>query len=126
MLKNDGKCKKRDRFWINILELSFYQYSEMLLLFPQVPVNVPYILETFCKYLISLSGALALLNVVPCYALDGQWILLGFLDLVLGHFRVKRDTREVVYTVIMLLGSGVLISNVIIAMLSLIQQVNVT
>ena len=98
----------------------------MLLLLPQVPVNVPYILETFCKYLISLSGALALLNVVPCYALDGQWILLGFLDLVLGHFRVKRDTREVVYTVIMLLGSGVLISNVIIAMLSLIKQVNVT
>ncbi|KAK2146624.1 hypothetical protein LSH36_594g02052 [Paralvinella palmiformis] len=84
-----------------------------------VPVNLPYVMETFCKYLISLSGALALLNVVPCYALDGQWILLAFIELSLRSVISDPEMRGLIYTVLLLFGTILIGTNIIIAMFTL-------
>ncbi|ELU12697.1 hypothetical protein CAPTEDRAFT_129824 [Capitella teleta] len=81
-----------------------------------IPLDLPYVLETFCKYLISLSGALAILNVVPCYALDGQWILLSFLELSLRSTVPNPETRGLIYTCLLLMGTILLSLNIFIAM----------
>ncbi|XP_021364579.1 membrane-bound transcription factor site-2 protease-like isoform X1 [Mizuhopecten yessoensis] len=87
--------------------------------FSFVPVGFPDMVETFSKYLISLSGALVILNVVPCYALDGQWICSAFIELSLRSTIPDRDTRGIIFTVILLYGTGLLFVNVVIAMWTL-------
>ena len=84
-----------------------------------VPENLPYTIEMLCKYLISLSGALAILNVVPCYALDGQWILLSFIELALRSSVPNPATRGAIYTAVLLFGTALLGVNIIIAMWTL-------
>ncbi|XP_048348504.1 membrane-bound transcription factor site-2 protease [Sphaerodactylus townsendi] len=75
-------------------------------------VDLPVVLETFCKYLISLSGALAVINAVPCFALDGQWILNSFLEATLSMLIVEKQNREFVGFLILLAGSTLLAANV--------------
>ncbi|XP_003218885.1 membrane-bound transcription factor site-2 protease isoform X1 [Anolis carolinensis] len=75
-------------------------------------VDLPVVVETFCKYLISLSGALAVINAVPCFALDGQWILNSFLEATLNTLIVEKQNRELVGFLILLAGSTLLAANV--------------
>lgn len=85
-----------------------------------VPVTFPYMLETFCKYLISLSGALAVLNVVPCYALDGQWILLALVEIICRGHQRQNGVQSLIYSVILLLGTVLLGCNIITALWQLL------
>ncbi|KAL8566957.1 hypothetical protein ACOMHN_059757 [Nucella lapillus] len=84
-----------------------------------VPLNLPYILETFCKYLISLSGALVILNVVPCYALDGQYICHAFIELSLRSSIPDPDLRGAIFSLTVLFGTILLGLNVVLAMWTL-------
>lgn len=84
-----------------------------------VSVNLPYVIDTFCKYLISLSGALVILNVVPCYALDGQWICQAFIELSLRSSVPDKEARGAIYSLIVLFGTILTLLNVIIAMWTL-------
>ena len=67
------------------------------------------------RYLVSLSGALAILNVVPCYALDGQWILQGFIELSL-HGTLGPAARARLYAAVLLAGTALLGANIAIAL----------
>ncbi|XP_044297632.1 membrane-bound transcription factor site-2 protease isoform X2 [Varanus komodoensis] len=75
-------------------------------------MDLPVVLETFCKYLISLSGALAVINAVPCFALDGQWILNSFLEATLSKLVFEKQNRELIGFLILLAGSTLLAANV--------------
>ena len=48
-----------------------------------------------CSYIISFSGALALLNMVPGYFLDGQWAFDTGIDLVLNWLNSSGEHAEV-------------------------------
>ncbi|ESN99309.1 hypothetical protein HELRODRAFT_107238 [Helobdella robusta] len=84
-----------------------------------LPLHLPYILETFCKYLISLSGALAIMNVIPCYALDGQWITQATYNLLLPHLTSNKFIRDVTYTGTIMFGTALILVNVAIAFCTL-------
>ena len=56
---------------------------------------------------------------VPCYALDGQWILRSFIELSLRSIVRDSDTRDGIYTILILLGTLLLAVNVVIAMVML-------
>lgn len=75
-------------------------------------IDLPVVLETFVKYLISLSGALAIVNAVPCFALDGQWILNSFLDATLTSVIGDNDVKDLIGFFILLGGSVLLAANV--------------
>ncbi|VDN13993.1 unnamed protein product [Dibothriocephalus latus] len=77
-------------------------------------------------YLFSLSGALVLLNVVPCYALDGQWILKALLDLLLPSFICGRQFKRILFSGIIALGTGLLSINIVLALWYLILETSVT
>lgn len=71
-----------------------------------------HIYEVFLHYMLSFSGALALLNVVPCIALDGQWITQGLVKLLVQSMPWLRSSRKGVYLFIVLGGTVLLASNV--------------
>lgn len=71
------------------------------------------------RYLISLSGALALLNVVPCYALDGQWILLALTEVLLKPVVASSEVRAAVNVTVLLFGTCLLSTTILIALWSL-------
>ncbi|XP_015442078.1 membrane-bound transcription factor site-2 protease-like isoform X7 [Pteropus alecto] len=75
-------------------------------------IDLPVTVETFVKYLISLSGALAIVNAVPCFALDGQWILNSFLDATLTSVTADNDVKDLIGFFILLGGSVLLAANV--------------
>ncbi|XP_030624752.1 membrane-bound transcription factor site-2 protease [Chanos chanos] len=75
-------------------------------------LDLPIMLETFSKYLVSLSGALAVVNAVPCFALDGQWMLTSFLEATLSSVIVEKNNRELLGFFVLLGGSVLLAANV--------------
>ncbi|XP_020386760.1 membrane-bound transcription factor site-2 protease [Rhincodon typus] len=79
-------------------------------------LDFPVVIETFCKYLLSLSGALAVINAVPCFALDGQWMLSSFLEATLSSLVVEKQNRELIAFFILLFGSALLASNVVLGL----------
>lgn len=95
---------------------SHLQYSVSLTNFvPRlgfIHLDIPVMLETLCKYLVSLSGALAVVNAVPCFALDGQWMLNAFLEATLSSLLPEKNSRELVGFFILLGGSTLLAANV--------------
>jgi len=64
------------------------------------------------SYLVSLSGALAVLNVVPCYALDGQWILLSLTHWLAAKYRTLRRVGGAIYRTVLVLGTLLVVANV--------------
>ncbi|EDO41093.1 predicted protein [Nematostella vectensis] len=86
---------------------------------PILPMELPTIIETFLIYLISLSGALALLNIVPCYSLDGQWALFALVDHTLGNIIPNEDQRSTLCTVILTMGTLLLAANITLALWTL-------
>ena len=80
-----------------------------------LPVWAPRRLETLAQYLLSFSAALAVLNVVPCYALDGQWIWAALLEAALGA-RLSRRRRARLETAGVLAGSALLTANVVLGL----------
>lgn len=64
------------------------------------------------RYVVSLSGALAVVNSVPCFALDGQWMLNALLEATLAHVVTERQKRELIGFFLLLAGSALLAANV--------------
>ncbi|XP_078415688.1 membrane-bound transcription factor site-2 protease [Cetorhinus maximus] len=79
-------------------------------------LDIPVVIETFCKYILSLSGALAVINAVPCFALDGQWMLSSFFEATLSSLIVEKQNRELIGFFILLFGSALLASNVVLGL----------
>ncbi|GAB6033205.1 Regulator of sigma-E protease RseP [Chamberlinius hualienensis] len=74
--KNEGLFIQRvSDFYYSVTTSNFVPKSSY------VPIILPYVVDNLLRYLISFSGALALLNAVPCHALDGQWLVNAILQL---------------------------------------------
>ncbi|XP_043210725.1 membrane-bound transcription factor site-2 protease-like [Amphibalanus amphitrite] len=82
-----------------------------------LPAAAPRRLQTLAHYVLSFSAALAVLNVVPCFALDGQWIWAALLEAALGG-RVSRRRRATIERVGVLAGSALLAANVVLGLRS--------
>ena len=88
----------------------------MLFLCILLSVSVGYLNSTFTftvltRYYASLSGALAILNMIPCYWLDGQWTLLAFIEYFLPRFIKNDSIRAIIYHMSLVIGSTLLLVN---------------
>eukprot|EP00127_Corallochytrium_limacisporum_P001451 Clim_evm4s57 gene=Clim_evmTU4s57 len=68
------------------------------------------------RYTLSLSGALALLNIVPAYFLDGQYTVAAALRILIPH---NDFWRILIARVILFVGSGLMVANMAAALISL-------
>lgn len=84
------------------------------------PLWLPNLLLTICNYFMSLSSALALLNMVPAYFLDGQWTLTVLVDLFLEKRVPDLNHRNLICNCILASGSLLLGLNLCLALWTLI------
>lgn len=80
------------------------------------PVWLPPFLRTISIYILSISSALAMLNMLPAYALDGQWALAAFMENILQD-HPKRNT---IVNVTLTSGTVLLIMNILLGIWILI------
>lgn len=83
------------------------------------PLWLPELLQTLCMYVISLSSALALLNMVPAYFLDGQWALMSLVELCFEHTLPDPMHRKRLCNGILTCGSILLLLNIGLALWTL-------
>lgn len=84
------------------------------------PLWVPDLLQTLCMYIASLSSALALLNMVPAYFLDGQWALTVLVEHYFENTIPNPKHRRQICTCILIGGSTLLGMNICLAIWTLI------
>ena len=82
-------------------------------------LNLPNHIKHLCLYMISISAALALLNMVPCFYLDGHHTLEILLEMLLPN---QHKLRLQLQTGLLMLGTSLLLLNVLIALTTLIQK----
>ncbi len=81
-----------------------------------LPAWIPTGLELFCKYLITFSLALALLNAVPCYSLDGQFVTAVLCEICsVQHRKWARRKKFLMFKTVMWTGTFLLVANVVVA-----------
>ena len=73
--------------------------------------NSMFTLTLGTRYYASLSGALAILNMIPCYWLDGQWSLLAFIEYFLPRFIKNDSIRAIIYHITLVICSSLLLVN---------------
>lgn len=88
--------------------------------FLSLPLWLPNLLQTLCNYIISLSSALALLNMVPAYFLDGQWTLTVLVDFFLEKRVPDSGQRNLICNCILTSGTLLLALNLCLALWTLI------
>ena len=82
------------------------------------PSWLPDLLQTLLLYMISFSSALALLNMVPAYYLDGQWTFTVLVELCFEN-SLHDKTRRQICSVVLVAGSVLLASNIGLALWTL-------
>ncbi|XP_067121448.1 membrane-bound transcription factor site-2 protease isoform X2 [Centruroides vittatus] len=88
--------------------------------FPIPPIQM---YETFLRYVISFSSALAILNVVPGFLLDGFWITNTLMKLILPNFiKFISNRRHLEYFTLIIVSSGMLllVINILLSLIILI------
>ena len=83
-----------------------------------VPYLLPEIILKLCSYIIKFSGALGLLNLIPCVYFDGQHITAALLELVLSH-RVPSSTRRKLEVALTVFGTILLAITLILSFFSM-------
>ena len=73
-----------------------------------LPVGLPVLLEKGLYYTCSFSLALALINIVPCFMLDGQFIIKALMELCCSPTKAFCFSSTFIY-----LGSGLLLTNLL-------------
>ncbi|XP_047127546.1 membrane-bound transcription factor site-2 protease isoform X1 [Hydra vulgaris] len=80
-------------------------------------INLPEHFQLLCIYTVSISLALSVLNMVPCYLLDGNQALLALMQMI---FPINETVRTSFTTVILLLGTLILLVNIVLGFLKLL------
>lgn len=92
--------------------LHMVDISEFTPRFNFIPWYLPTIVELFARYLITLSLAMGILNGVPCYGLDGQFVSSTVVDYFCQNYSMSFKKR--VDKFIMISGTILFCSNMLI------------
>ncbi|KAI1710362.1 peptidase family m50 domain-containing protein [Ditylenchus destructor] len=112
LLRFELKNRSRPVLFIGFLSEPLYMI-DMMDLTPRsewIPYWIPQVVELFGKYLVTFSLAMGLLNAVPCYGLDGQFMC----STVVDYFCVQKtpQQRQRIANTIVLCGTTVFSLNV--------------
>ena len=104
------------RFLLMTISVSDYRPRASLMW-----LQLPAALETSLVYCVSLSGALALLNMLPVFALDGQWTFMAFVEMYFSsYFESSPQAKGRLFTIVFSSCSVLLLLNILFAFASLL------
>jgi len=120
LLKFQLRNRTRPVLFIGFLSEPLYMI-DMMELTPRhdwFPFWIPLLVELFGKYLVTFSLAMGLLNAVPCYGLDGQFMC----RIVVDYFfsRLTNSQRQRLTNSIVTAGTIVFVANVAIGMIKFV------
>lgn len=98
--------------------LHMVEISELSPRFTFIPWWIPRICEHFARYFITLSLAMGILNAVPCYGLDGQFISSTVIDYFCQNY--SSSVRRRIERILMVGGTFIFCSNILIGFLKLL------
>ncbi|KAG1663627.1 Membrane-bound transcription factor site-2 protease [Nymphon striatum] len=101
-------------FEFDSFQLSMSNYIPRLSIFP---AQFPAMIETFLfySYITAFSSGLAVMNLVPCFSLDGYHIIEATVEYILSSHKVRPTTRSLISFCITVAGTVVLVMNVVLA-----------
>nr|CAD2175101.1 unnamed protein product [Meloidogyne enterolobii] len=113
LLRFQVKDQRKPVLFIGYLSEPLYLVgiSDLTPRFAFVPWWIPRIFELFSSYLITFSLAMGVLNAVPCYGLDGQFIS----NTVVNYFfqNLSASLRRQIEKLITFCGTFILCSNIL-------------
>lgn len=72
---------------------------------------IPFVMEILTDYIVKFSGALGLMNLIPCVYLDGYWIAGAVIDLFFSS-HLDLLGRRILHVVITVMGTALLLFTV--------------
>ncbi|EPB77343.1 hypothetical protein ANCCEY_03578 [Ancylostoma ceylanicum] len=97
--------------------ITYVRIDPLVARFSWIPHYWAESVELVPKYLFTLSLALGLLNSVPCYALDGQYIVITCVNWAFKMFAKRR--RHQLISLILTLGTFLLAANVVVGFIKM-------
>lgn len=85
-----------------------------------IPSSLPDAAVLLCKYIVTFSAGLGIINIIPCFYLDGQYIINAVAEIVLGRHVTQKPARQAVAMGITILGTFLLIFNFVVQVWKLI------
>ncbi|XP_046986424.1 membrane-bound transcription factor site-2 protease isoform X1 [Schistocerca americana] len=76
-----------------------------------IPSTLPEMVTQICKYCILFSSGLAAVNAIPCFFLDGQYIMRALIDFLLGKKIPLKSVRQTLAVFITIIGTFFLTVN---------------
>ncbi|VDL80520.1 unnamed protein product [Nippostrongylus brasiliensis] len=98
--------------------ITYVRIDPLVARFSWIPHYWAEAVELVPKYFFTLSLALGLLNSVPCYALDGQYIVITCVNWTFKKFSRRR--RQQLISLILTVGTLLLVANVIIGFVKIV------
>jgi S2P endopeptidase len=98
-------------FYLSVKVSNFQKRFDWLFF---VPINLPELWSKFFNYLMSISGALGLMNLAPVYYLDGEYVLRCFVQLLFPAWTEHR--RQGVATLFFRMMTTLFVLNIIVSL----------
>jgi S2P endopeptidase len=89
------------------------QVSDFVPLYSVIPPAVPEVIVHMCKYLSVFSAGLAIVNIIPCFCFDGQYIIQAVCNILLTRKVKHKSVRNAVAVFITLCGTLFIFGNLL-------------
>ncbi|XP_031843283.2 membrane-bound transcription factor site-2 protease [Nomia melanderi] len=80
--------------------------------------KLPEALVILCKYITMFSAGLTIVNVLPCFFLDGQYIIDAFVSYLLKYTRQNKHVKQTIVITLTSIGTLLLIINVLYSLMN--------
>ncbi|KAK7789542.1 hypothetical protein R5R35_010321 [Gryllus longicercus] len=85
--------------------------SDYVPLYFFISSSIPEVVTRLCKYITIFSAGLAVINVIPCFGLDGQYIVRALADFLLGKRIPHKSVRHAIALFMTIAGTFFLFLN---------------
>jgi S2P endopeptidase len=96
------------------------QVSDFVPLYHVIPSAIPEVIAQMCKYISVFSAGLAIINIIPCFWFDGQYMIKAVSNILLAGKVNRKSMRNAVALCITVCGTIFVFGNVLSVMLSAI------
>lgn len=94
------------------------QVSDFVPTYSIIPSAVPDMIVQMCKYVSVFSAGLAIINIIPCFYFDGQYIIQSVSDILLARKVKHKSVRAAVAACITVCGTVFVFGNLLSIILS--------
>lgn len=96
------------------------QVSDFVPLYRVMPLAIPEVIVQMCKYISVFSAGLAIVNIIPCFYFDGQYLIKSVSNILLAGKVKRKSTRNAIALCITCCGTIFMFGNLLSIMLSAI------